>query len=613
METDDRVTEADHRRPLAPGAEVGGYRIDRQLGTGGFALTYHARPIGSGPISHDTEVVIKEYAPLDVAERDEDGVTLGPISSSETAAYRQALTAFVTEAQALAALRHPSIVPVIQFFRENGTAYLVMPFVGGESLYDLIERDESVSQEQLSGIADQLLGALDEMHSRGILHRDIKPDNVLVDAQGQAVLIDFGSARIVDAGKRDPMRGFGSPGYAAPEQYDPREEQGAWTDLYGLAALLYHAVTGAPPPPADDRKRGAVMEPAAGAGILRYPHDFLRAIDDALDLNPALRPRSVADFRASLTGNRNRSLLRRASVRSPALRDWRVIGGLAAAAIAAWFIFTGPPATPTDNGGNGGRAGLPKTFKPGDRFRDCDDCPFMTVVPARAFPAGTRPELLKRFAAIKRPFAVSIHEVTRGEFAAFIAATKHRQEGGCRTQVKDGVWRLDPKADWRAPGITQTSLHPVVCVSWDDAHAYVRWLAKRTGKPYRLPTAVEWEFAARAGSRTPYVWGAEPTGGQCQGCAATTPPTGTSAIGTFTANRFGLHDVHGNAAEWVQDCTSAAGVPLGPNVPTGCKRRAVKGGHWAAKPADLKLTTTLAAFPDVRNNRIGFRIVRDVP
>lgn len=608
------VIDIDHRHPLAPGTEVGGYRIERQLGTGGFALTYRARSADGGD-----QVVIKEYAPLDVAERAADGITLGPISSSETTAWRQALTAFVTEAQTLAALRHPSILPVIRFFRENGTAYLVTPFVAGKSLYDLIDRTENgdggdsmdgVSQESLTAIAEQLLGALDEMHRRGILHRDIKPDNVLVDrlADGslKAVLIDFGSARITDAGRRDPMRGFGSPGYAAPEQYDARELQGPWTDLYGLAALLYHGVTGNAPPPADDRKRGTTMEPAAGAGILRYPHDFLRAIDDALDLDPALRPRSVADFRASMAGNRNRSLLRRARAKTPMLRDWRVAAAVLAgvAVVAAWAWLSG-----SDGPAPGPRASIPKAFKPGDRFRDCDDCPFMTVIPERAFPAGTRPELLNRFSSIKRPFAVSIHEVTRAEFAAFVAASKHRMEGGCRTQVKDGVWRSDPKANWRAPGMAQTPLHPVVCVSWDDARAYVRWLSSRTGKPYRLPTAAEWEFAARAGSRTAFAWGPAVAEDKCQGCRTAPPTRSTAPIGAYTANRFGLHDMHGNAAEWVQDCAAPATV----TPTTSCRKRAVKGGHWAAAASDLKLTATATAFPDLRNNRTGFRIVRDIP
>ena len=225
----------------------------------------------------------------------------------------------------------------------------------------------------------------------------------------------------------------------------------------------------------------------------------------------------------------------------------------------------------------------------------------MTVVPAGALPADRR----NRPAAIKRPFAIGIYEVTRDEFAAFATATKRRPQGGCRTQVTDGIWRFDPKASWRTPRIKQTPMHPVVCVSWDDAQAFVRWLGKRTGRHYRLPTAVEWEYAARAGGRTAYAWGDKP-GDACQGCQA--GAKGTAAIGAFAPNRFGLYGVHGNAAEWTQDCAVGPGAQ-----DTGCRRRLVKGGHWASPPRDLALSARGAAFPDLRNNRTGFRVVRDLP
>ncbi len=175
---------------------------------------------------------------------------------------------FQWEAQTLARLDHPHLVDVIDFFTEEDNVYLVMKFVEGESLAHAIERQGPLSEERVVALAEQLLEALDYCHNRGILHRDVKPQNVIIQPDGPAVLVDFGLVKMWDP--QDPrtktaMRGMGTPEYAPPEQYDVMGHTDARSDIYGLGATLYHALTGQAPPTATQRSasRNAFQPPRA--------------------------------------------------------------------------------------------------------------------------------------------------------------------------------------------------------------------------------------------------------------------------------------------------------------------------------------------------------------
>ncbi len=147
--------------------------------------------------------------------------------------------------------------------------------------------------------------------------------------------------------------------------------------------------------------------------------------------------------------------------------------------------------------------------RPGAEFRDCPQCPEMVVVPAGNFIMGspeTENDRLgnegpQHWVSIVKPFALGKYEVTRGEWAAFVRATGHVASGWCFTwNESTGIWGRDDGADWSKPGFAQTDRHPAICVNWHDAKAYVAWLTRETGKPYRLPSEAEFEYAARAGS-----------------------------------------------------------------------------------------------------------------
>ncbi len=269
----------------------------------------------------------------------------------------------------------------------------------------------------------------------------------------------------------------------------------------------------------------------------------------------------------------------------------------------------------------------------GETFRECDVCPEMVVVPAGSFMMGSPSSEEGRDddegpvhpVTIAEPFAVGVYEVTRGEFARFVSATGHDTGSSCWTW-ESGEGKLRSGRNWRSPGFSQTDRDPVVCVSWDDARAYVAWLSEKTGEEYRLLSESEWEYAARAGTTTRYSWG-ESASGQCRYANGADGSTGfdwavecddgyarTSPVGSFAANGWGLHDVHGNVWEWVEDCWngSYAGAPSdGRAWGSGeCGRRVLRGGSWLSDPRDLRSAFRSWYDSGDRFDCYGFRVAR---
>ena len=289
----------------------------------------------------------------------------------------------------------------------------------------------------------------------------------------------------------------------------------------------------------------------------------------------------------------------------------------------------------------GGTADAPRPgggVRDGETFRDCPTCPELVVIPAGEFRMGSPgseegrrdtegPQLRVR---VER-FALGRYEVTRGEYAAFVAATGR---DGDRCRALNGTsWEWSDGASWRSPGFPQTDEDPAVCVSWDDARAYVRWLSGETGRRYRLPSESEWEYAARAGTTTSRYWGAGPSG-QC-GNANGADAAGkqrfrgwtwavscndgrvfTAPVGTFAANPFGLFDMLGNVWEWVEDCwhDSYQGAPSDARAWTSsgdCGRRVVRGGSWQQLCRGTSgLARAAGAPPPTGSVHQGFRVSR---
>ncbi|MGH2668088.1 MAG: serine/threonine-protein kinase, partial [bacterium] len=182
--------------------------------------------------------------------------------------------------------------------------YMVMEYEEGDSLKDILTRRQTLEEDELLNIVLPILGGLEKVHERGFIHRDIKPANIFIREDGSPVLIDFGSARQALGAESRALTTLVSPGYAPFEQYFSKgEQQGPWTDIYGLGATLYRAVTGQRPPDAVDRSR-AILEAARDTlgdvgeiGQGRYSARFLKAIDHALQFRPKDRPQTVAEWR----------------------------------------------------------------------------------------------------------------------------------------------------------------------------------------------------------------------------------------------------------------------------------------------------------------------------
>lgn len=287
-------------RPLPEAYPLQHYRIVRQLSAGGFSIVY----LATG--EDGTPVVIKEYLPASLARRDGDCQT--PLVAPECrAAFNRGMRSFFEEAKILARLNHPNLVRVLNFFCANGTAYLVMGYEAGQSLREYLRGlntgGRRIEENFLREVFVRLLSGLREVHKEKLLHLDIKPANIFLRTGGQPVLLDFGATR---KGLEQPnplLCQVSTPGFAAPEQSEPDQPLGPWTDLYSVGATLYACLAFTPPPPAAARRQCDRLEPAAQRWRGQYSDQLLELIDWCLQLDPARRPPSVFALQKVLGGD----------------------------------------------------------------------------------------------------------------------------------------------------------------------------------------------------------------------------------------------------------------------------------------------------------------------
>lgn len=289
------VAAKDALNALPKGYRLQEYSLEGVLGAGGFGITYLATDHNL-----DCKVAIKEYLPADQAVRDAT-LALQPNSSEATETYRWGLARFLDEARALASFRHPHIVRVQRFFESNNTAYMVMELVTGETLGQWIRRNRPVDEASLLRIVRPVLDGLAVMHASGFIHRDIKPGNIHMRADNDPVLLDFGAARRVMSQTGRELTAIVTPGYAALEQYHSHGNQGPWTDIYSLAAVMYGLITGRRPIEAPARARNDPLPKALEIGDRKlYSETLLKAIDWALTPEEEKRPQSAPIFASAL-------------------------------------------------------------------------------------------------------------------------------------------------------------------------------------------------------------------------------------------------------------------------------------------------------------------------
>ncbi len=643
------------------------YRIDRVIGVGGFAVTYAAEHLAL----HRT-VAIKEFFPVGIAQRRGDG-SVGPRHEADRAGFEQLGASFIKEARTLIQFDHPAIVRVLNIFEANGTVYLVMRFEDGPNLkawrQDL---GRAPTRQEIEAIVRPLLGALDLIHAAHYLHRDIAPDNIILRDDGSPVLVDFGAARPVMSQQTAHVTGIVKRGFSPPEQYSSDSRvQGPWTDIYALAGTLYQVITGHAPQDATARMLADEHRPALDLAAGNYPEPLLSAIDWGLRLQPDERPQSIAEWREAFVGAFPKTepsivpqvpverplpepiqtapsapLARRpdASSRSTTLSALTLSMLLVAAGVAWWFTSVPPPPVPREETP---RPSGPRPIIDSLRgtFRDCPQCPEMVIVPAGqglmgspATETGRRDnEGPQRLITFARPFAMARFEATRGEWRAFALATQRARPNDCRALQFDPA-RIDDyesgrtRADWASTGVNhwdntgyaQDDTHPAACISYTDAEDYLGWLTARAGAPYRLPSEAEWEYAARAGTTTAFAFGdtiGPENASYHHPSAYRSGQTGrwlrgTSPVGSFTANRLGLGDMHGNVWEWVADCADSdlAAIEASGRAyqPRACAIAGMRGGAFWTDPSWLRSAFRYRYQKDLRGAAAGFRAVREI-
>jgi len=647
----------DHSEQLP---HIPGYDITRRLGRGGMA---------------DVFLGIQSSLSRPVAIK---------VLAVERTQGEDTVTRFEQEALTIARLDHPNIVSIFDVGRTgDGRLYYVMPYLPNG---DLSTRDLRDDEAQVVAIIRSLARALGYAHKLGIIHRDVKPENVLFDKLDRPLLADFGIALAAEGFARVTREGstIGSSGYMSPEQSRGFAIDGR-ADLYSLGVVAYEMLSGELPYKGPDTLAVALAH--VEQPIPRLPPRRRRwqaFIDKAMAKSPderfqtASQMESALDAVAGQIGGKPEAAydtkpLPSLSAPSPA-SGWRAHSGLlltvaliiAGAAMIAYAVrrlqhpppalvaagnvdpaakaadaartpasaapasaaAPGAAATPDASASHGETSTAPAAAPPvGGPASDAAPAP-APVSPrphladlAAGAPLRDRsgPELVfvpGKFARdgktvdIGNGFALARYEVTRRDYAAFVAATG-RDASKCREP--HSPLSLLRKLSWREPGFSQDDSHPVVCVSWTDADAYVKWLAARTHARYRLPTHAEWAHAA--------LWSRSGSGNCARGnllddkraLLAKDTDKGcsdgfeyTAAVGKFKPNRLGIHDLVGNVSEWTSDCKGA-----GKNSGAGCKEHMFSGNSWrdeATRAPDYQDD----AGSDVGYTTIGLRVLREL-
>jgi len=544
--------------------------------------------------------------------------------AAEFPAFRQR---FIRGAQELARFRHPNIVRVSEVFEANQTAYFVMDFVEGETLRERVLREGRLKPEQALPLMHSLLDAVETVHNAGMLHRDIKPDNVLVEPSGKAVLIDFGSARSNSNSGTYTTTAFVSPPYSPLEQYSHSAPRGPYTDIYALGATFYFMLTGTRPIAAADR-RDRIM-PAPHVLYTDISDILSSAIMLALEERPNYRFQTVHEFRVALksTGKPNRKEIGlgrflRLPARFRSRRGFLAVAGLL---LLSWVAYqygykSFKPGKPTaaikgkkpkkgpvngkSGNGSGGRSTQQKpvpAVTAAQKEKARRDAVIqrmrnnMVYVQGGSFMMGCTFEQGRACHADEKPahqvklssFKIGKYEVTQSEWDAIMGAQKGRKQD-C------------PQC-------------PVNNISREDALAFINALNKLSGLTYTLPTEAQWEFAARGGLKSmgfmysghdnadAVAW-YEANAGGC-----------LHEVGKKLPNELGLFDMSGNVEEWCQDWYGEHYYYYAPSLnPTGpelASYRTLRGGAYRYAKSDCRVARRSTYNGSKSSEYFGFRLV----
>jgi serine/threonine protein kinase/formylglycine-generating enzyme required for sulfatase activity len=617
--------------PLIPGDRLDEYRLLEQVGEGGMGTTYkalHARL--------EMIVALKVLRP--------------PLTRDPSAVAR-----FHREMRAIGRLRHPNIVQATDAGEARGLFYLVMEYLTGQTLSQRVRAHGALPVEDACRVIRSAARALQHAHENGLVHRDVKPSNLMQTADGSVKLLDLGLALLRSADSADPTqlsaeRGVvGTNDYMAPEQWRNSSKVDARADQYSLGCTLYFLLAGEPPfarqsgvthfekmeahltrPAPDPSGSRPEVPPGLDAVVRRMlaksPDDRFPTMADVID---ALRP-FAAEPDTPVTPYPPPP-----PPSSRSGRGWLVAAAALVAGIgllaAFWrplFGTTDPPTPPEPVVKVAPPPGrLPMTPDEAKSLqarwaeyigrpvveRNAVGMDLVLIPPGEFEPARVSPVTLSQ------PFDLGRTEVTTGQFEQFLADPDSR---GFRTAAEregtghihaDGNFVMKSGLTWKSPGTHKpTPDHPVVMVSWDDANAFCDWLTRKEKRKYRLPTEWEWQWACRAGSDQKYFHGSDVTElDRYAWHASNSGKTAVQPVGGRLPNTWGLADTLGNAHEWALNFrTTLPGErsvdPRG--SPTGRYRTVCGGGYDTRAPS---WQHRLILTPNVRWHKVGFRVLRE--
>ena len=637
----------------------GRYRIEKVLGQGGFGITY------SGIQTNlEAKVAIKEFFMKDLCNRDSDTsqVTVGSVGSRETVErFRQK---FIKEARNIFRLKHRHIISVIDVFEENGTAYYVMEHVSGGSLADKV-RGGALPESVAVRYIRQVAAALDFVHSRRMMHLDVKPANILLSEDDSAVLIDFGLAKQYDTeGQQTSSTPVGiSHGYAPIEQYKRGGVStfSPATDIYSLGATLFKLVTGITPPEASD-----VCDEGLPALQSDISPAVRAAIEAAMEPRRKDRPQSIAEFLELLKDSKVSKDPNKETIAPKDPKDSKddlispeeieitaVTGGYVneETRIAPKVIkdpkdskdVSDPKAPKKSNTGKivatiitavvllGAVIGIVVGGSDEEEERIAREAAEQAIAEEQARLA--REAEINAFKT--RDFTVngvSFKMVAVGGGTSQMGATSEQQNADSderpvhsvtldnyyigETEVTQELWQAVMGSD--PSDFTGNSQHPVECVSRNDCQAFVNklntLLANQlpNGRKFRLPTEAEWEYAARGGNRSR---GTQYSGSNCVDSVAwylDNSGRTTHPVKDKSPNELGLYDMSGNVWEWCNDWYSSdyySNSPRNnPQGPSSGSYRVLRGGSWGSYAQGCRVAYRGSYSPDDRYGYIGLRL-----
>ena len=614
------------------------YKILQHIGAGGFGKTYLVEDqLGE-------KKVVKEFFISSMCTRDVTTQSVTVSVAENRQSFQEQLAKFKEEARRIYSLSHPNIVKVSALFDENDTAYYVMNYVEGESLAHK-SRKEDLSESQIMRYLDQLLSALDYIHSRGITHLDIKPGNIMIDHNDNVVLIDFGASKLFNAQSVNKtmmtsMRPPFTPGYAPIEQENGNvRDMGPHCDIYALGATLYYLYTGEKAPsPFDIFQNGLPPIPQASPSMQKV-------IKGAMEFDKNHRIKNVAEFRAALGGKQQMSQPVVGSEETKIAQNQDAKNDTAKTLIA-------PPSETVR------QETIKQTSISSDSGKE-NNAQNKTIIKKEKKKPNWLLLLPLMTLLVVIPVAIwQLYELNKEETVVNVQYEKNTitipgtdlsykmvfVEGGTfqmgsndseaysgekpvhnvslsdyyigETEVTQELWEVVMDNN---PSEFKGSKNPVDYVSWDDCQEFIKKLNQLTGKNFRLPTEAEWEYAARGGNMSRgYKYSGSNSigdvawydGNARNGVGSSSPDYGTHPVGTKSPNELGLYDMSGNVCEWCSDwydsyTSSSQTNPIGP---TSGSFRVLRGGSWYGSAQFCRVAYRYGYCPDYRDYSYGFRL-----